>query len=75
MAGKGRVVKNWEKKYPPKLGWIRADLTMQSAAMMPVEKVKSFLTVNETDDYEFALLEQHGKRITAIYRKKAEVAS
>lgn len=64
----------WTKKYPPKDGWVRAQLTMRSNQIADKEWVKDFVTGKNPAAYEFAELTQHGTRVVAIYRRRVSVA-
>lgn len=64
-----------KKQYPAKDGWIIADLTMKSSAVVEADKVKAMLSCGEVESYEFSDIEQHGKRVRAAFRKKSEVAA
>jgi len=62
-----------KKQYPTAEGWIYAKLTLSSAEALGDEGIaamKDLMSGGETGAHEFPVLEQHGKTIKAIYRRK-----
>jgi hypothetical protein len=60
-----------KQRYPVDDGWLHMELQLASAAMQSPDSIKSFIA-KDPENYEFPVLEQHGKKIRAVFRRKPE---
>lgn len=63
-----------KKKYPVSKGWLHATLTMKTSEPINPEQIKDLLTWGNPDSHEFPVIEQTGRRVTAVLRKKTQPA-
>lgn len=64
--------KNWQKKFPPDEGWIRASMTLMSSAQMSEQQMERLASFGNRDNYEFGELFQNGNKFIAIMRSKKQ---
>lgn len=65
-------MKTHKAKFPESEGWVRARLTMKTATPLSELEIKKIVSWGSVESYEFGLVEQYGKTVKVIYRKREE---
>lgn len=57
-----------QRLYPPKDGWIIADLTMKTSELVDRQNIKNICAAGDPTGYEFPFMEQYGRFVTCVFR-------